>query len=181
MDSLNQTPEEEIWLPVVGYEDRYHVSSLGRLLSLKFKRGSRPGFILSNMGRSGYLYVPLCDGSAKKTKLLHRLVASAFLGPCPVGLQVNHKNGVKSDNRIENLEYVTRSENLRHAWKMGLMVTIGERHSQAKLKNEEVLEIKKRILEGEMQSKIASDFNVSKALICCIKSGKRWNHLEAKN
>lgn len=70
---------------------------------------------------SGYLCLHVFTDSGKPNRLVHILVAEAFLGPIPKGMQVNHKNGDKLDNRPQNLEYVTPSENIKHAYRLGLI------------------------------------------------------------
>ncbi len=68
----------------------------------------------------GYYMVHLRKDGLTVPCKIHRLVAEAFIGPAPEGLQVNHRDGVKTNNRAENLEWVTRSENMQHAYAMGL-------------------------------------------------------------
>lgn len=94
----------ENWLPVVGFPG-YEVSDLGNV------RGSR-GWILKPALGNGYLRVNLF-GEKKKSALVHRIVAEAFLGPCPAGKEVDHRNDIRTDNRAVNLQYLMRSENQR--------------------------------------------------------------------
>lgn len=109
----NSTCEEEEWRPVVGRWLTHEVSNLGRVRRTAAGQGAVAGQILScYMTEHGYLRV--------LDKFVHWVVAEAFLGPRPEGLQINHKNGRKTDNRAVNLEYVTRSENMQHAVRTGL-------------------------------------------------------------
>lgn len=98
----------EEWRPVVDWEERYEVSNLGRVRRLATGRIMRFARHVA-----GYSNVGLSPGV--NTRTVHRLVGEAFLGPRPSGHQINHKNGDKTDNRLENLEYVTPSENVRHS------------------------------------------------------------------
>lgn len=111
-------PGEE-WRPVVGYEALYSVSSYGRIRRDAPGPRTYPGKILKvqHNGR-GYLHVQLSKNNRQRHIPVHRLVAAAFLGPAN-GLQVNHMDLNKSNNRLDNLEYVTHSENMQHAFDHG--------------------------------------------------------------
>ena len=126
---------KEIWKPVVGYEDLYEISSYGKLkrlasssLGYKNEVSNRPERIIkSTINRKGYLrndlYKHDYETSRMKRKcvLVHRLVAAAFIGEQPKDKpQVNHKNGIKTDNHYSNLEWCDNYENQMHARKMGL-------------------------------------------------------------
>lgn len=113
----------ERWLPVVGYEGIYEVSSFGRVRSLDRADAAgrrRFGRILSPGSSNGYLYVQLCRDRTQKLFRIHTLVAAAFIGKCPDGFTVNHIDGVKTNNRDTNLEYLTPGDNVRHAVRLGL-------------------------------------------------------------
>ena len=119
----------EIWHPVVGFEREYEVSDQGdvRRSGRAARRGSGRGGG-ARIGRSikahevsgGYLSVQLWRDGRPSMHLVHRLVAAAFIGPRPDGYEVNHKDGNKRRNTVANLEYLTRSDNLRHAYRTGL-------------------------------------------------------------
>jgi hypothetical protein len=118
----------EIWVPVAGYEGKYMVSSYGRVLGLarkiKSKRNSlrhKGEKMLVLCKRNGYVAITLGDGNGnKKQVLVHRLVATTFIPNPEQKPQVNHKDGDKKNNRIENLEWSTPSENGKHAYAIGL-------------------------------------------------------------
>lgn len=122
--------KEEIWKDVLGYEGLYQVSNLGRVRSVgKFREFTHPsgnrckrfvhGIILRNKLVRGYNTVILCN-TQKKNKRICRLVAITFIDNLNNKSQVNHINGVKTDDRIENLEWVTPKENMKHAIDTGL-------------------------------------------------------------
>lgn len=96
----------EKWRPIVGYEDRYEVSDLGWVRSLR-----RPGMLTPWAFSNGYRAVTLWDGTRYRRHSIHRLVLAAFVGPCPPGQEVRHINGDPADNHLENLAYGTRAEN----------------------------------------------------------------------
>lgn len=105
--------ENEIWKPVVGYEGRYEVSSLGRVRSLNYE--GRKGVVIvrrPTLSNFGYHRIGLIIGKSRKTFMVHRLVAEAFI-PNPEGKPfIDHINGVRTDNRVENLRWCTRVENM---------------------------------------------------------------------
>ena len=118
---------EEIWKPVKDYEGLYEVSNLGRVKSFISNRRGQKNPPISNKilkqscGRDGYLRVRL-TGHDKKLRMwfVHRLVMISFVGKETDRPQVNHINGIKIDNRLENLEWVTGTENMLHAYRKGL-------------------------------------------------------------
>ena len=149
----------------------YQVSSLGRL---KNKGGT---IKVQWTEKSGYKTISLGYNGKWKTILVHRLVASFFVQnpenkPC-----VNHKNGVKTDNRAENLEWVTRKENSRHAYNMGLMSMKNKKtgqHIAAKLTDSQVIEIYNSKENGDV---LGNKFNIDRGLVSVIRNGKGWRHL----
>ena len=125
----NQEASAVEWRDIPGYEGLYQVSSDGQVKRLggsakcKQDRTLKRGY-----NNGGYPQVALSKGGRPQTKLVHNLVALAFLGQ-PSGLWCNHKNGIKTDNRVENLEYVTPGENNQHAYDTGLRKKVyGEKH-----------------------------------------------------
>ncbi|MCG4280847.1 NUMOD4 motif-containing HNH endonuclease [Lacticaseibacillus saniviri] len=117
----------EKWKWVPGYEGKYEVSDAGRVKSYAVKKD---GYLLSNkrLNADGYIHVRFGGGGKPKEFLLNRLVAELFIGPAPEGKDtVNHINGVKTDNRVENLEWASRSDQMYHAYKLKLKKPVKEK------------------------------------------------------
>lgn len=106
---------QEIWKDISGYEGLYQVSNLGRVRS--FHRDRVLVMRLNRRKRDGYAVVTLRKGGVMTTHKIHQLVCFAFLGDCPTGHEPDHKNGIRHDNRLDNLRYVTRAFNCRNAHK----------------------------------------------------------------
>lgn len=104
----------EVYKTIEDYPN-YEVSNLGNVRNIKTGRVLRP-----SMNKGGYQYVGLCLNRKSKIHLIHRLVATAFIPNLNDKRTVNHINGIKTDNRVENLEWTTDSENMKHAYKTGL-------------------------------------------------------------
>ncbi len=114
---------DEIWLPAPGWEGFYEVSDLGRVRSLPRltpHAGIRGGNLLKPAPeRAGHLKVSLWRYGSGSSRWVHRLVAEAFLGPCPDGQEVRHLDGIPANNKISNLVYGTRTENILDAIRHG--------------------------------------------------------------
>lgn len=121
---------QEEWKSIEGYEGKYEVSNLGRIKSLINNTGKKREKILKpRISKQGYLYLNLWRGSVAKSKKIHRIVAEAFCKKPTDAQCVNHINGVKTDNRAENLEWCTYSYNIKHAYKEKLITpTKGEKN-----------------------------------------------------
>ncbi len=176
---MDEKVKKEVWRKIKNYP--YKISNFGRVKRIKSANGTRIGKILKLLIHShGYLYVRLYKKEKKgKDFRIHRLVAESFLGPCPDGKEVNHKDGNKKHNKVSNLEYTTHSENIKHAFELGLKNHKGENHPSNKLREKDVLKIRKLYRTGNyIQEEIAKMFNISRSLISHIVSRKNWKHIK---
>lgn len=170
-------PKTENWAWIPDFEGEYEASNLGRIRSHKRKI---PRILAQTDSGNGYRVVSLKSG---RNFLVHRLVLSAHKRR-PHSIEIaNHLNGVKNDNRLENLVWCTPRENVEHAFKLGLVhVARGENQGHAKLTNEQVKEIK-GILKNRIFRKppllkdIAKQFGVDKNVILKISCGYNWGHI----
>ena len=169
--------DKEIWKDIEGYEGYYKVSNFGRVKSLD--RNTKKGKIRALCKATcGHLHVGLYKDGIVKMHYVHRLVASAFLPP--VRVEVNHINGIKTDNRVENLEWCTHSENIRHSFNTGLeKVYAGEHNHNAKLNAKQVDSIRKEYIFGSVEEGItglAKKYNVGRSTIHKIVKGKTYKN-----
>lgn len=153
----------EKWLPVVEWEDVYEVSNMGNVR--RIKPGRNCGHILcpSQPQNQNRTEVHLADGNRHKTIRTHRLVTAAFIGPCPEGHQVNHKDGNGVNNRLDNLEYVTAAYNILHSYRV-----LGRRRVKPKLSEKDVADIRALKGTGISQDFIAKKFGCSQMHVCRI-------------
>ena len=183
----NYKDKIEVWKDVVGYEGLYQVSNIGNVRSLDkyvLNRGKYPvllkGRIMKPSSSSGYWMLVLYKNGKGKNLKIHRLMAKSFLPNKENKECINHKNGIKTDNNLENLEWCTISENNFHTWKMCLKKANplkGELCKTSKLKNDDVLAIR---ASKSNCTELGVIYNVHKSSISLIKSGKTWRHLLAQ-
>src|SRR5690349_15373055 len=159
--------ENEIWKPVVGFEKFYHVSNMGCVKALERhldsavsqsgKQRRKPRILRGGPASGGYRKVTLCRHGIQYYRLVHKLVVEAFIGPCPTGHEINHKNGIKNDNRLENLEWISHLNNMRHAIENGLIPA-----QRGRLSGMQVMEIKQLLATSTLtQRQIADAFGIS--------------------
>lgn len=156
---------------IKGYED-YLVTVFGNIYSFKSSKWLKP-----QINKFGYLHVGLYKNGNINPKAVHRLVAETFIPnpdnkPC-----VNHKDGIKTNNCVNNLEWATYSENHKHAFKMDLKNHKGIKNPYSKLSEIDVFVIHGLHLFEMKQNVISKLFNITESLISNIVKGKTWKHL----
>lgn len=184
--------ENEEWRECIGlgFLSRYEVSSLGRVRRLR-RDGSYRIKKPTERGKGGYLFMGIPKGGGKmRAVYVHRLVMQTFIGPPPEGKEVNHIDGVKTNARLSNLEYVTHKENAQHYARMinrlpkqkrpAKHMRHGERHHWAKLTAADVVTIRERLANKDKCIDIARDFNVTPAAITHIKVGRWWKRVDER-
>ncbi len=176
-----QCTHSEEWRPVVGYEGWYEVSNLGRVRLIMQTKGSAAGHVLKpGISTTGYPIVSLWRDNKGWTVAVHILVTQAFLGPCPPGQEVNHKDLDRRNARADNLEYLTRGDNVRHSLhngtsrRRGAALRQGEAVNTAKLTEDDVRAIRAS-LEGARV--LARRYGVSRVAVQLVRKGATWKHV----
>lgn len=172
------------WQPIPFTRGCYSASDTGEIRRDKAVRGNHNAFdgrtMRQTTDRYGYPQTSICLSGKQSTVTVHRLVALAFLGdPHEDKPQVNHKNGIKSDNRPENLEWCSLGYNIRHSIETGLKCNIakGSRSGGSKLTEAQVSEIRSRSIKRGQQRLIAIEFGVSQATISHVVNRIGWKHV----
>lgn len=173
---------KEEWKDINGYNGAYQVSSAGRVRSLNKNYGKKrdePKILKPYKNNCGYLRVWLCKNGNGKNKFIHRLVAEAFVANKDNKEIVNHLNGVKSDNNYDNLEWCTRSENQKHAFKIGIQESVkGSDQGSSKLTEDDVISIRNLYKTGlYTQAEIGKEYGVVHTVISRIVNRKIWKHI----
>lgn len=162
-----------MWMPIL---DKYEVSDNGEI------RNAKTGRIVKQfVGSGGYMRTQI----AGKTRQVHRLVALAFIPLVPGKEFVNHKDGDKQNNCVDNLEWCTRSENVRHAYDNSLMKPLdGTKNGRCKLSYEDVDFILENYVPGDKvygAKALAKKFGVAPQTICAVTSGQNWKKYAHEN
>lgn len=156
------------------FDDHYEISYDGHIRNAKTKR-----VLHEYAGKDGYLRTQF----AGKTRLIHRAVATTYLDN-PLKLpEVNHIDGNKMNNSVDNLEWCSRNSNLKHAYDMGLRTATGSRNARSKLTEEDVVYIKGHYIPGDKKfgaKALARYFGVAPQTISAINSGQNWKYLNSR-
>jgi hypothetical protein len=174
------------WKQVPNYS-RYFASTDGEIKTFSWKGKNKEAIMKPSLDGSGYLRTMLKrDDGKTHTIKVHRIIAQTFIPNKEDKPQVNHKNGIRSDNRVINLEWVTISENQIHSYNfLDRERKFGEKNSQATLTDAQVIEIranykygrKSRHEGGESKPQIAKRYNTTKYVIGKIVTNQTWKHL----
>jgi hypothetical protein len=167
----------ETWKNIIDYEGLYQVSNFGNVKSLGNEFTRKERLLKLSPQSKGYLTVVLQKNTTRKMVLVHRLVAEYFIPNIDNKPQVNHINGIKTDNRIENLEWVSHRENLNHAIENNLVLK-GDKNPTSKLKENEVIMIHNLLSKGVCIKALSKKYNVSFGTISGIRSGRYWEYLK---
>ena len=158
---------------IKNFEELYQVNELGQIWSIKNKK-----YLKQTLCKNGYLYVGLHKNKIRKNILVHRIVAEAFI-PNPKRLpEVNHIDGNKQNNSVDNLEWCTRSQNTSHAFKTGLRNYNGCKNPHSKLTQSDVETIRRIYVRGKHCENnsygLAKRYNVSPKTIQNVVNGKHY-------
>ncbi|MEK5104348.1 NUMOD4 domain-containing protein [Cytobacillus sp. FSL M8-0252] len=178
----------EIWKNVTGFEGLYQVSNIGRVKSLGRYRERKDGLLIKvkekvlmvRTDSKGYEKVDLTKGGKRKTVLVHRVVAQAFIPNSNNKPQVNHKDGNKKNNKVSNLEWNTISENIKHAHETGLInssLLKGEENINAKLSEMQIRYIRENYIPKDREfgtRALSKQYGVSQNAISKIVNYKTW-------
>lgn len=174
----------KLWKAIPGWESIYEVSDHGDVKRLAGSpRCLTDRTVKPMLNSRGYLTVGLTSPTKKqRPHVIHRLVLESFIGADKDKPFANHKNGIKTDNRLSNLEWVTHAENIAHAYETGLHKKYaGSNASNAKLTEEQAIEIIQCFRNGMFAKDIAIRYGITRKTALSIANGYTWTHLDRSN
>lgn len=150
----------------------YLVSNMGRIV------GAKGNLLNASKSSSGYMIIGFYGDKQQKTTSVHRAVVETFVGEIPKNKNIDHIDGIKHNNKLSNLEIVTRSENQKRAYKLGLVTGCkGASNGGSILTNAQIFEIYDMVIDGKSNDEIGTHYRVHPRYISLIRHGKRWGHL----
>jgi hypothetical protein len=166
---------KEKW-KIIPEAPKYEASTLGKIRNAETKRELK----FSEIRRGYKIFKAYYKDGDKRNMTVHKAVATTFV-PNPDNLpQLNHKNGNKADNRMENLEWCTCKQNIKHAFKEGLRKKTYTIEHRAKITEKMARRIKMGLEMGLRQNELVDIYNVSKSTVEGMKNGSRWGHIKLK-
>lgn len=178
--------EHEIWKDIEGYEGKYMISSMGRVKSLDYRKSGKEGYLSIYTMNTGYLATHLSDNGKEKVVLIHRLIAEAFIPNPDNKPEIDHINTIRTDNRIENLKWVTSKENSNNPLTLNRYVISNNGHKSMLGRTGENNHLSKKVLQLDKQGNVVRlwhslmdvkrelGFDPGKISACCL--GKRLTH-----
>ena len=169
--------KQEVYKQIVGFEGWYEVSNFGQIRRSRPGKATYVGKILKpRISKRGRFHVCLRKNGLVANKDVHSVVASTFLGKRPKGKEINHIDGNCRNNNVDNLEYVSRKENMQHAYRLGLVkLGIGEDQHLAKLTTEQVIVIRSSNAPTRLLSRV---FGVKPSTIKKVRKFITWQHVK---
>ena len=168
----------EIWktLKFKGEKSIYKISSEGRIKNKINKK-----ILRTQIDKNGYERVRLIHNGHKYSKSVHRLVAKTFIENPYNFKEVNHKDGIKLHNFVENLEWTTRSDNMKHAYKTGLhIIKVGEDHHNSKYTEAQIIKACELIEKGYSNKYVSKNTGINYTIISKIRNGEAWKHISSQ-
>lgn len=161
----------EIWKPIQGFSN-YEISNSGNIITHNKKES---GLMKLKISKTGYYWTTISNEGKRHRINIHKSVLQHFGPPQPPNTTPDHINRIRLDNRIENLRWATPKEQFQNRL---LASQIGEDNTYAKLTEDQIKEIRGKLLSGMKLKAIGEEYNVTTTCICLIKLGKRWAHVK---